>query len=131
MSNAASVTLSMIAPGQTFTYSIFTQSGCSYTIKAVDQKGTELLNKTAGGVNWNCTAGAVATSSDATTWPVNLIITGSGGGTLSVLDDKLTLASYNANFISSYVVAIDDAGTGSDRDFQDLVVTINGYRSVG
>src|SRR4051794_5014304 len=113
MSNPANVTLSMIALGQTFTYSIFTQSGGTYTVKAVDQKGTELLNKTVSGVNWNCTAGAVATFADTSTWPVNLIITGSGGATLSVLEGAQILNGYNANYVASYVVAIDDAGTGS------------------
>jgi hypothetical protein len=131
MSNTAVITLAEIAPGQTFTYSINTQSGCSYTVKVVDQGGQVLVEKTAGGVNWNFTTGVAAASTDASRLPLMLQITGNGGPTLSVLDSVQKLGSYNATYITSYTVCVDDGGTGSDRDFQDLVVTLNAYRSVG
>lgn len=131
MSNTAVITLAEIAPGQTFSYSINTQSACSYTVKVVDQGGQVLVEKTAGGVNWNFTTGAAVSPTDASRWPLMLQITGSGGPTLSVLNSVQKLGSYNATYITSYAVCVDDAGAGSDRDFQDLVVTLNAYRSVG
>ncbi|MBP2290550.1 hypothetical protein [Azospirillum rugosum] len=131
MSNTAVVTLADIAPGQTFTVAINTQSGCTYSVKVLDQANQVLVDKTAGGVNWNFTTAVATAPTDASRWPLSLQITGNGGSTLSVLDQVTKLAGYNATYITSYVVCLDDAGTGSDRDFQDLVVTLNAYRTVG
>lgn len=131
MSNTAVVTLSEIAPGQTFTVAINSQSAGTYSVKVVDQANQVLVDKSAGGVNWNFTTAVATAPGDASRWPLNLLITGSGGSTLSVLDSVQKLSGYNANYITSYVVSLDDAGTGSDRDFQDLVVTLNAFRTVG
>jgi hypothetical protein len=131
MSNTAVVTLAKFAPGKTFTYSINTQAANSYHVQVVDQGGSVLVDKTVQGVNWTFTTGIAMVPTDTTRWPLNLLITGSASATLSVLESSQGLVSYNTAYITSYVVTVDDAGTGADRDFNDIVITLNGYNSVG
>ncbi|MGL4941385.1 MAG: hypothetical protein ACRC44_08585 [Bifidobacterium asteroides] len=130
MSATYTETLALLSAGQTVTFSAFTQSSNSYTFTLTDQAGTVYLTKEAGGVNWTPTAGAVAIPSSAA-WPVYLTINGASGNVLSVLSDIATAASSSATYIASYLVAVDDGGTSADKDFNDLVLTLNVYRSVG
>lgn len=127
----STVTLGGFAPGQNFTYVLNTQSSGTYTVQVVDQGGTVLVNKTVSGVNWNFTTGTATVPSDSSRWPLNLVITTGGGNTPSVLVSNQSVASYTATYLNTYVVSLDDAGTGSDRDFNDLVVTLTAFRSAG
>ncbi len=130
MSATYTETLALLNAGQTVTYSGFTQSSNSYTFTLTDQAGKVYLTKEAGGVNWTPTAGAVTIPSSAA-WPVYLTITGASGNVLSVLSEVTTAASSSATYIASYLLAVDDGGASADKDFNDLVLTLNVYRSVG